>query len=54
MKNTVHMRDQAFNQAQEIMNAYKKKPCVTLTTSHDQVKSQPMALGRSNRAQRIG
>ena len=26
MKNKVHMRDQAFNQVQDIMSAYKKKP----------------------------
>jgi hypothetical protein len=30
MKHRVHMRDQAFNQVQEIMNAYKKKPCEQL------------------------
>ena len=28
MKHRVHMRDQAFNQVQEIMNAYKKKPAL--------------------------
>ena len=26
MKHKVHMRDQAFNQVKDIMNAYKKKP----------------------------
>ncbi len=30
MKHKVHMRDQAFNQVQDIMNAYKKKPCEQL------------------------
>ena len=30
MNNKVHMRDQAFNQVKDIMNAYKKKPCEQL------------------------
>ena len=30
MNNKVHMRDQAFNQVEDIMNAYKKKPCEQL------------------------
>ena len=30
MNKKVHMRDQAFNQVKDIMNAYKKKPCEQL------------------------
>ena len=30
MNKKVHMRDQAFNQVKDIMNAYKQKPCEQL------------------------